>query len=55
MEEQIKKVGLREENAWDREKWRNGVRVICERRVDEVHKVNPGTPVNRDKTGSKLE
>ena len=55
VEEEIKTVGLKGEDAWDQGKWRNGVRVICERRVDKVHKVNPATPVNGDKTGSKLE
>ena len=50
VEEEIKKIRLRIEDAWDRGKWRDGVKGIC----DRVHKVNPATSVNGDKSGLKL-
>ena len=49
MDDDIRKIGLKEEDALNRSKWQNGVK--------DGHfgnGVNPATLINGNKTGSKL-
>ena len=49
VEEEVKKIGLRKEDAHDRAKWRKGMYML--RTADQDHEVNPATSVDGDKTG----